>query len=133
MERVSKGGAGVRNMSFMLTKPQVVAGTKTVTRRMGWRWLVEDIARGRKPRLMACEKCMGRKKGEPLVRLREIEVVNAWFEPLFTIEGHGQAECDREGFPNLTPQEFIKFFCQSHAQCSRTTIITRIEFRYPST
>jgi len=120
----------MRNMSFMLTTAQVRAGTKTVTRRMGWRYLVGAIALGQKPRLMACEKCMGRRKGEPLVRIREIEVVNAWFEPLVAMEGYHQKECEREGFPDLTPQEFIKFFCESHTKCTPLSMVTRIEFRY---
>ena len=42
----------------MLTKEQILARTKTVTRRLGW-WFLKpgDV-------VWACEKCMGLKKGE---------------------------------------------------------------------
>lgn len=60
----------MRNMSFALTTDQFLAGTKTVTRRLGWKFL--------KPgdRVMACEKCMGLRKGEKIRRLGEIEIVS---------------------------------------------------------
>ena len=60
----------MRNMSFMLTTAQIRAGTKTVTRRLGWKFL--------KPgdRLMACVKCQGLGKGGKIEKIREIEVVS---------------------------------------------------------
>jgi hypothetical protein len=56
-------------MSVALTEGAVRNHTKTVTRRLGWKFL--------KPgdRLTLCRKVMGRKKGEPLVRIAEVEVV----------------------------------------------------------
>jgi hypothetical protein len=122
----------MRNISFSLTTKQFRARTKDVTRRMGWLHL--------KPgdRLMGCEKCMGRKPGEPLVRLGEIEVVSAHREPIRRMIKEikwGQDECRREGFPHLNPYEFVTFFCESHGLKvgplgSTDAIITRIEFRY---
>jgi hypothetical protein len=114
-------------MSFSLTTAQVRAGTKTVTRRMGWEYLKAG------ERVMACEKVMGRRKGEPLARIREIEIVSVHREQLadlLTSFGYGQAECDREGFPEMTPDEFVSFFCRSHKGCTPYSDITRIEFRY---
>jgi len=57
----------MKNMSFMLTKPQMRARTKTVTRRLGW-WLLKpgEI-------IMAVEKSRGRKKGNKLSRLVRFE------------------------------------------------------------
>lgn len=59
-----------RLMSVAFTEEAVVSRRKTVTRRKGWTFL--------KPgdRLTLCRKVMGRKKGEPLVRLAEVEVVS---------------------------------------------------------
>lgn len=117
----------MRNISFSLTTPQFRARTKDVTRRLGWLNL--------KPgdRLMACEKCMGRKPGEPLVRLGVIEIVAARREPLFYLLAgtrYAKREIVREGFPRVTPRGFVEFFCDSHPRCKPSTRVTRIEFRY---
>jgi hypothetical protein len=53
----------MRNMSFSLTTPQVYAGTKTVTRRLGWRFAKAG------QRVCAVEKGMGLKKGEKVKRI----------------------------------------------------------------
>jgi hypothetical protein len=128
----------MRNISFSLTTSQFKARTKTVTRRLNWTWLVEAVAKavstdGERPRLMGCEKCMGRKAGEPLVRLGEIEVLWATREPLRRMidePEYGQRECIAEGFPDMTPEQFVAFFCKSHKGCTPDTVITRIQFRY---
>jgi len=106
-------------MSFSLTTPQFLDGTKDVTRRKGWKFL--------KPgdHVMACEKCMGLKKGEKIKRLGEIEIVKVNREPLDTIDWK---ETEREGFPNLTPLGFASMFCR-HMGGGIAQIITRIEFR----
>lgn len=118
----------MRNISFMLTKRQVLQKTKDVTRRCGW----EDLKVGE--RLQGCEKCQGRKAGEPLVRLCVVEVVSTRREPIEAMlldPEYGQIECRREGFPEMKPAAFVDFFCRSHGKkCTPKTIITRIEFRY---
>lgn len=111
----------MRNMSFSLTTAQIRAGTKTVTRRMGWTFLKAG------DRLMACEKVMGRRKREPLVRIREIEVTAVSREPL---EHIAQGDVRRDGFPQMGPLGFVDFFCRTHAPCTPATVVTRIEFRY---
>jgi hypothetical protein len=65
-----------RLMSVSHTADAVVERRKTVTRRLGWRFL--------KPgdRLTLCRKVMGRKPGEPLERLAEVEVVSVRREPI---------------------------------------------------
>lgn len=110
-----------RNMSFMLTTQQVKDETKDVTRRMGWLSLKSgDI-------LWAVKKAMGLRKGEKIQRLKKIRVINAWREPLNVID---QRECVREGFPHMTPAEFVEMFCATHKGCRPETEITRIEFEY---
>ena len=42
---------------------------------------------------------------------------------------YGQMEVIREGFPILTPLEFVAMFCE-HMKCAPDTEITRLEFRY---
>lgn len=117
----------MRLISFALTTEQVRQKTKTVTRRLGWKFLKPGEL------LQACEKVMGRRKGEPLVRLGDIEVYSVMREPLnylLTLSAdEAKREVEREGFPNMTPQEFVAFFCKE-MKCEPDTIITRIQFRY---
>jgi len=118
----------MRNISFSLTEAQFLDGSKDVTRRLGWKFL--------KPghRLMGCRKCMGLKPGEQIVRLGEIEIVSVSFEPLsFMVQfpTYGAAEARREGFPEMTGQQFVEMFCR-HMAASPETTITRIEFRHIS-
>ncbi len=110
----------MRNISFALTTEQFRSRTKTVTRRLGWKFL--------KPgdHLMGCVKCMGRKHGEPLERLGEIEVVSVRHEPLLMCDDMDAA---REGFPQLTGVEFVEMF-REHQGGHPGQIVTRIEFKY---
>jgi hypothetical protein len=114
-------GASVRNISFSLTEPQLLDGSKTITRRLGWRRL--------KPgdRLQAVRKSMGLKRGEAIVRLCVIEIVSVRRERLDAIDAD-PADCAREGFPELSPGMFRNMF-QKHMNCDGSTEITRIEFK----
>lgn len=69
----------MKNISFTLTTPQVIARTKDVTRRLGWRALRIG------EQLCAVEKGRGLKSGEKIVRLAIIEVVRVSFEALDAI------------------------------------------------
>lgn len=107
-----------RNMSFMLTTEQMYAGTKCVTRRLGWWGLKQgDIVN-------AVEKGMGLKKGEKVKIIRQIRVVSARPQRLDRITTD---DCAREGFPDLTPDAFITMFCK-HNRCGPGTEVNRIEF-----
>ena len=109
-----------RNMSFMLTTKQIKNRTKTVTRRIGWDFLRPgDIVN-------AVEKGMGLKKGEKIKYLCQIRIKSIRKESLFDIT---QADCVREGFPEMTPDEFVRFFCEhiGHVYIGK---INRIEFEY---
>lgn len=109
-----------RNMSFMLTTEQVRNKTKTVTRRLGWDGLRPGTI------LNACEKCQGLKSGEKIKVICQIRVKLVRKQPLnyITLE-----DCKREGFPEMSPAEFVKFFCD-HNECTPRTLINRIEFEY---
>ena len=114
----------MRNISFSLTTPQFLDLSKDVTRRLAWLNLKPGEA------LMACEKCQGIKPGEKVVKLGEITVITTRRERLdlmITDAAYGQAECIREGFPHLTPSEFVAMFCK-HNKCEPSDLITRIEF-----
>lgn len=110
----------MRNISFSKTTPQVRARIKTVTRRWGWLNLKAGT------RLMAVEKGMGLKKGEKMVRLGEIEVVDVRREPLENITTD---DLVREGLGHMTPEDFIRLLTAGTKK-TRKDIVTRIEFRY---
>ncbi len=110
----------MRLMSVSLTEEAVRDRTKTVTRRLGWRFLkVGD-------RVTLCRKVMGRKKGEPLVRICNVEIIDVRREPLWHVTTE---DVMREGFVGGTRATFLAFFCE-HMKCERDTEITRIEWRY---
>jgi hypothetical protein len=110
----------MRNMSFALTTEQYKAGTKTETRRLGWANL--------KPgdRFMAVEKGMGLKRGEHPVKLGPGEVVTNEPERLDAIT---QEAVVREGFPEMTPAEFVAMFCR-HMRVEPSQIVNVIRFRH---
>lgn len=111
----------MRNISFMLTIPQFRARTKTVTRRNGWAFLKPGDL------LMGCEKCQGLGKGGELVKLGAIRVKDVRRERLGLIT---LDDCIREGFPEMSPPQFVEMFCKTHKGVTRQTIITRIQFEY---
>jgi hypothetical protein len=108
-------------MSCAMTKDQVLAELKDVTRRLGW-WFIKsgDV-------LNLVNKTMGFKKGEHPVRYKTVRVKSSRPERLDAIT---QEEVIREGFPNMTCAEFIKFFIEGHKGCKPETVINRIEWEY---
>lgn len=117
----------MRNISFQLTKDQILKRTKTVTRRMGWK----NLHVGQ--RLRAVEKGMGLKRGEKIKPLCEIEVIDVGVECLAVLinyPSYGKEELVKEGFPDMSPAEFVQFFCDSHKGCQPGSEVTRIEFKY---
>lgn len=122
-----------RLMSVALTEQAVLDRRKTVTRRLGWKFLKPGDT------LTLCRKVMGRKPGEPLVRIAEVRVVDVRREPLDAITWSDVA---REGFPTIyetgdafydgdpwTPARFVEFFCE-HMKCEPDTEVTRIEWEW---
>ncbi len=109
-----------RNMSFAMTTRQFREKTKNVTRRFGW-WNLKpgEVVEG-------VEKGMGLKKGERIVKLGQIVILSTRTEPLNAIT---QDDCIREGFPDLTPEQFVDMLCR-HYGCRADQTINRIEFGY---
>jgi hypothetical protein len=121
----------VRYMSFLLTTPQILARTQTVTRRLGWKFLkAGDL-------IQAVDRVMGFKKGESPKRLAVLRVTNVRRESLDmlvddyrSVFNYGRGEVDREGFRGMPVEEFVDLFCASHRRCERDAMVTRIEFEY---
>ena len=124
-----------RLMSVSLTEQAVVDRTKTVTRRLGWRFLKAG------DRLTLCRKVMGRRQADgtvdPLVRLAEVEVVDVRREHLWAIT---DGDIARESVdPDLfdewwsngqpTPTAWVQWFCEAMG-CRPDDEVTRIEWRY---
>jgi hypothetical protein len=112
-----------RNMSFAITTEQVNDETKDVTRRNAW-WTAKVGQL-----IWACEKCMGLKKGGKVKRLKLICLTNVRKEPLNAITPE---DVIREGFPEMTREEFIEMFCRTHKGVTPDTEIMRLEYKYIS-
>lgn len=107
-------------MSFALTTEQMLARTKTVTRRTGWATLKPGTL------IQAIEKGQGLRKGEKVRKLGVIRVVDVRRERLEAIT---KRDVEREGFPRHYPGEFVSMFCRAN-ECTRETMVTRIEFEH---
>lgn len=115
------------NISFSLTKPQFRNKTKTVTRRLGWK----NVKPGQV--LQGVEKQQGLKKGEHVRPMGMIRVKSVRREPLRRLilqRSYGKREVIKEGFPNMTPEEFVRFFLATHKRVTLDTDLTRIEYEY---
>lgn len=116
-----------RNISFSLTKEQFRNRTKTVSRRLGW-WNLKpgEILRG-------VEKAQGLKKGEHIVPMGLIRVIDTRREPLMRLvrePAYGAVEVVKEGFPDMTPAQFVTFFSTAHGGLWPEVQVNRIEFEY---
>ena len=116
-----------RLMSFSHTSPMVLDRSKTVTRRVGWRFLKPgDLVR-------AVEKARGRTKGEPIRELALLRIVDVRVESLsrlLTDALYAEDELPREGFPCWSTAEFVEAFCRTHGLRSADSDVTRIQFEY---
>ena len=94
--------------------------TKTVTRRNGWIFLKPgDVVN-------AVETCMGLQRGERMRRICQIRVTQVTREPLDRITPE---DVVREGFPDWTPEQFIRFYCRN-MKVHPADDVTRIAFEY---
>lgn len=109
-----------RLMSVSYTEQAVRDRRKTVTRRLGWKFL--------KPgdRLTLCRKVMGLKPGEKIERICDVQVVSVNREPIRAIN---DADVVREGFPHLNTEGFVRWFCREF-RLTPDTEVTRIQWRY---
>lgn len=111
----------MQNMSFALTTEQIRKRTKTVTRRLGSS--TAKVGEMRQPVV----KRQGLKKGEKVTKINgPIVFTDVRREPLNAITPD---DVVREGFPGMTPAEFVAMFCR-HGRCTPNTEVARIEFRY---
>lgn len=120
----------MRNMSFALTTQQILEQRKTVTRRLGWKFLkAGDL-------LQPVKKCQGIKPGESVEKIGgPIRVERISRETLSDLISHdgrerGWIEVCREGFPSTSPLDFIAMFCEHMRPCQPNWEVTRIEFSY---
>jgi hypothetical protein len=118
----------MRNMSFAMTVSQIRNHSKGVTRRLGWRKLKTG------DQFQPVVKCMGLRKGEKIRPIGSpLVVVSVVREPLRRMidePEYGQEECRREGFPEMSPEQFVEMFCAANKRCTLDTVVTRIEFTY---
>ena len=116
----------MRNISFHLTQSQIRAGTKSVTRRIGWsRAIVGE-------RLMACPKCQGLGPGGRMERIHPVEVISNYREPLSSLlndADYGRTEAVLEGFPELDGPGFVEMFCR-HMKVTPEQVVNRLQFRH---
>ena len=126
-----------RLMSVAHTEQAVRDRRKTVTRRLGWRFL--------KPgdRVTLCRKVMGRKAGEPLERICDVEIVDVRREPLCAmtdddVAREGIAPFDDrfdewyegDGKDGMPPAEsFVNWYAWTF-RVDPYDDVTRIEWRY---
>jgi len=145
-----------RLMSVALTEAAVVEHRKTVTRRLGWRALQPG------DELDLCRKVMGRKAGEPLVRLARVRVVSTRWERLNEItdddvrlegfdraalqdhapEGRGCSGCTIWGASPTCPSHWWTVdgaltdafvrFFTASMGCAPDALVNRIEWEYLS-
>ena len=117
-----------RLMSVAFTEQAVRERRKTVTRRKGWLFA--------KPgdRVTLCRKVMGRRKGEPLERIVDVEIVSVRREPLLALTmdyTYGQHEVILEGFlGDLDPVDFVDRYFVDAQGMKPEDEVTRIEWRY---
>lgn len=121
----------MRRISFALTRDSFLDGSKTVTRRKGWKNLKPGT------RLLAVSQCMGLKPGESADVYGPIEVIRVTREPLGSIDRFDviatsgkriNLDCLNEGFPDMTAAEFVDYFCE-HMGGAADQEVTRIKFR----
>lgn len=121
-----------RRMSCSMTVDAVRDRSKKVTRRHVNTW--RDLKPG--DRLILIEKGMGLPKGARQVVLTEVEIVDVRVEPITSILAERPDGTAREGLPNMTAWQFVRFWLDGHGY--RHLRITqawavpcrRIEWRY---
>lgn len=132
-----------RIMSCAQTEQAVLDKTKTVARRLGW-WCDRNGKRLIVPgdELTLVRKAMGRKPGEPLVRLAQVRVVDVRRERLDAItavevyrEGVADEVCDwhEATFPDdidaSLADAFVDWYCHVF-KCGGDVKVTRVEWEY---
>ena len=116
----------MRHISFYLTQDQIRRREKTVTRRNGWAFAVKGMV------LLGVVKGQGIPKGEKVQALCIIEITSARVEYLNAMTAdleYGLQEVVKEGFPEMTPDQFVTMYCEHNASLPYQWV-RRIEFKY---
>lgn len=109
-----------RNMSFRLTERQILDRTKTVTRRLGWKFLkAGDVVH-------AVDRSMGLGKGQSPRFLARLRIVSVRREELWKCTDE---DATREGYPEESGVDFVERFA-FHMGIRPGDLVTRIEFEY---
>lgn len=133
------------NIPFSATIKQARGHTKFVSRRVDKSLRLSKMNPGRI--LQGIEKGQGIKKGEHVVKLDKIVILKVSREPLDDIIKRPVREIPiriinqyqnrtylsetvLEGFPELTPVQFVDTFCRINPKCTPDTEITRLLFDY---
>jgi hypothetical protein len=114
-------------MAFTHTTAQILDRSKTITRRVGWRFLRPGDL------LQAVDRNRGLGSGEHPRLLAVLRIVSVRVEPLSRLKDdprYAEDELPREGFPCWTRDEFLDTFCRTHGLASLSHEVTRIEFEY---
>jgi hypothetical protein len=108
-------------LSYFLTTDQVRRREKTVTRRLKCSLKPGEL-------FWAVEKVQGLKKGEKHNRLALCRCLK---NDQVTLNGPTMTpdDCRREGFPEITPQQFVEMFCK-HMRCEPDKQVRRVDFEY---
>ena len=93
----------MRNISCSHTTGQVLMRSKTVTRRIGWRFLKAGTF------LRVVKKAMGLKPGEKIEPLAIVRVTSVRRERLDEMTDR---DCKLEGYPGMKAAEFVAMFCE---------------------
>jgi hypothetical protein len=137
------------NISFSATTEQVRQHRKHCTRRVDKSFRLSKKEPG--TILKGIEKAQGLKKGEHVVKLDQIVILEVNREPLKdialrpfreiphrirqcyfspTCSGISLPEKTLEGFPEITAWDFVELFCKINKKCTPDTEITRVLFDY---
>jgi hypothetical protein len=117
----------MRRMSFSHAASEVRGRMKTVTRRLGWRFLKPNDL------IQAVDKARGPRSREPARLLAILRVRDVRIEPLARlIENacYAEDELPREGHPCWSKDDFIARFLRRHHLTTPEIDVTRIEFEY---
>ena len=117
----------MRRMSFSHAAPEVRARMKTVTRRLGWRFLKPNDL------IQAVDKARGSRSREAARRLAILRVRDVRIEPLARLiesARYAEDELPREGYPCWSRDDFITRFLRRHRLTTVDIDVTRIEFEY---
>lgn len=121
----------MRRMSFNLTQQQILDGTKTVTRRLGWknlkvgeRLLAVDCIRSKDAKVLGVIEVVSVRR-ELLYEITDEEVRLEGFDPRAMLASPKRG---RDTSALYGRWGFVNMFCDAMG-CAPDTEVTRIEFR----